>query len=93
MAITWDVKITVIIVADKTLTAVGIRTNNNDPENVDTKTYRIAKMTVVNPSQAITAISDELWAKHQAYLAEQSQIDAVIGTLETDVKANLEGRE
>lgn len=36
---------------------------------------------------------DILWAKYQTQAARQSQIDNVIGNLETAASNNLEGRE
>lgn len=90
MAITWDTKITVINVFTKEISLIATRTDSTDPTNP--KTYTVPRAVIDTAAQKI-AVMDEVWAKHQAALAKESNLAGLIGSLETDANANLEARE
>lgn len=89
MAITWEVKITVISISAKEVSLVATRTND---ATGDVKTYRVSRAPIGTAAQKL-AIMDEIWEKYQADFARESDIATFIGTLEIQAKNNLEARE
>jgi len=90
MAINWDIKITVLDVARKTVRVTATRTDDADPDNP--RTYTILSANIATAEQKVNVL-DNIWQQHQADLARQAAIDAFVGDLETAANANLEARE
>lgn len=90
MAISWEVEITPLSMADKTVSVHAIRTDSEDSDSP--RAYDVAKAPIDTPAQKL-AVMDEIWAKHQAALAKEATIAAFIDGLETQAKQNLEARE
>ena len=88
--ITWDVKINVLSVADKAVSVNAIRIDSANPDNP--VTYIVPRAIIETDEQKL-AVMDEIWDNYQLDLTKQGQINNVIGTLETQAKNNLEGRE
>ena len=89
MAITWNIKITVISISTKEISLVATKM---DDVTGDVKTYFVPKAPIGTAAQKI-AIMDEIWEKYQVDLAKESDITTFIGTLEIQAKTNLEARE
>jgi len=90
MAITWDIKITVLDVAMKTASIVAVRTDDTNPDNAWTFSLSSALLdTIANKNAEL----DNIWNHWQAYLTRQAAIDDIVGTLESAAKINLEARE
>ena len=90
MAITWELKITPIDISTKEASIVATRTDDIDPENP--MVYNVARAILGTTSQK-NAVLDEIWAKHQSHLAEETIVSNFVSALETSGKSNLEGRE
>ncbi len=92
MAITWEGKITHINLSTKEASITVTRTDDTDPDNP--MVYTEPKAVIDTDTLANNLpILDELWAKHQARLAEDSTIESFVSGLETLIKTNLEARE
>lgn len=89
MAITWDVSITNVNVAEKRADVSATRT---DDVTSDTETYKYSAVILETGPQR-TAVLNQVWADHEAAVAKQTAIDAFVSSLETDAKTNLEARE
>jgi len=87
--ITWEVEIIPQVVEGKTAYINATRINSDDPENP--KTYTVSGW--LGTSESRLALLDEIWAKHQAALAHDAQVEAFLEGLEEQAKANLEMRE
>jgi len=90
MAITWDVKITVMDVTRKEVSVTATRTDSADPTNP--RTYNIISALIATAAQK-TGVLNGIWAMHQTSLARDAAIAAFVGTLEAEAKTNLEARE
>lgn len=90
MAITWSVEITVLDVAKKAVSVVATRTDSADPTTA--QAYNVLYALIATPAARV-GVLDNLWAQHQARITRRAQIDALVGSLEADAKANLEARE
>jgi hypothetical protein len=91
MAITWDVKITVLNKAEKRANITATRIDDTDPENI--KKWSVTTNTIISTPEEKLATLDFIWNRYQKYLVEQSAIDEMIDGLETQAKENLEARE
>jgi len=91
MAITWDVKITILNKAEKRASITATRTDNTDLENI--KKWSVTTNTVISTTEQKLATLDFIWSRYQKYLAKQTAINEIIGELEAQAKENLEGRE
>jgi len=90
MAITWEVKITPINIDKYVASIRATRIDDAEPDNP--MVYEIPRAVIeTTPQQA--AVMDEIWAKHQAALANKAKIDAFVAAKEAAGKANLEARE
>ena len=87
--ITWDVKIQVISIASKEISLVATRT---DDISGKVRIFTVPRAMIATAEQKL-AIMDEVWAKYQAELNEESAVNTFIGTLEEQAKLNLEARE
>ncbi len=83
----WDIQITVLNVDKKVINVLATRT-----DDAGSKIYTVARAPIVTAEQKL-AVMDEIWAKHQLALARDTQIAAVVDTLQAQAKANLEARE
>jgi len=90
MAISWNVDITVLDVVTKAVSVAATRTDDTDPDNP--KSYAVLYAIIDTAPQKL-AVMDNIWEQHQATTTKQTAIDAFIGSLESDAKANLEARE
>lgn len=90
MAIIWNVKITVLDVATKSVSVTATRTDSESPNDV--RTYTVLSAIIATTAQKL-AVLDNIWLQHQTAITKQTAINAFIGTLEADAKANLEARE
>ena len=87
MAISWDVKVSIVDFATERVIVAATRTDDTDPENILTESYSVDAIISTGPKKA--SVMQNIWNQHLVY---QTHI-ALIGTLEADAKANLEGRE
>jgi len=90
MAITWNVKITVLDVSRKEATIVATRTDSEDADNPEVIT--IASALLNTPAQK-TAELDNIWEHHLSLAAKNAAIAAIVSDLQIAAKANLEARE
>lgn len=90
MAISWNVKITVLDVATKSVSVTATRTDSELPNDI--RTYSVLSAIIVTPVQKL-AVLDNIWLQHQVAITKQTTINAFIGALEADAKENLEARE
>jgi len=90
MAITWDTKITPIDITNNVASVQGTRTDSEDAENP--RTYNVPRAVIDTPAQKL-AVMDEIWAKHQAAMTEETVISNFVNALEVQANANLEARE
>lgn len=90
MAITWELKITPIDIVNKKASVRAVRTDDANPDNP--MSYTVAKATIDTQAQKL-AVLDEIWAKHQAVLAHNVNVNEFVSALEELGKANLEARE
>ncbi len=89
MAITWTVKITPVNISRKIVRISATRT-----DDVLLTTFTAGMLNAdISTQQKKNEALDILWAKYQTQAARQSQIDSIIGDLETLASQNLEGRE
>ena len=91
MAITWEVKITVLNKEEKRASITATRIDSTDPENI--KKWSVTTNTIISTVEQKLATLDFIWGRYQKYLAEQNAIDEIIGELESQAKENLEARE
>jgi len=91
MAITWTLDISPINISTKEASIRATRTDDTDGSTME---YTIARETIdiVTMTNNIP-ILDEIWAKHQARLSKESNINDFTSGLEAAGKINLEGRE
>ena len=89
MAITWEITITPIDIANYIASIRAIRT---DDTSGDTATYEVPKA-VINTGPQQVAVMDEIWAKHQVSIAQIAAVQAFVATKKVAGKANLEARE
>jgi len=92
MAITWDIKITVLDVARKDTSIVATRTDNTDPLNIKSEIHTIINTVLATAAQKIAAL-ELIWSQHLSWQNKQAQISAIVGDLEQQAKVNLEARE
>jgi len=90
MAVTWDVKITVLDVSKKAVSVTATRTDDAKPEKP--KVYSVLYAVIDTTEQKI-AVMDNIWAQHQSSINRDAQISAFVGNLELQANANLEARE
>lgn len=90
MAITWEVKITVLNVERKEISLMATRTDSEDLDNP--KTYSVLSGLIQTGQQKLD-LMDNIWSQYQTDKTKQVAIDAFMGNLETDAKDNLEARE
>jgi len=90
MAITWELEITPLEVEKKTAYITAVRIDSEDSDNP--KTYIVHRANLSTQAQQLVALN-EVWAKHQAQLAFDEQIQDFLDKLEEIGKANLEARE
>jgi len=90
MAISWNLKISILDVATKAVSVTATRTDDTDPGNP--KTYAVAYAIISSAAQKLDVL-DNIWAQHQAAITRQTAIDNFIGDLEDAAKSNLEARE
>jgi hypothetical protein len=90
VAITWDVEITPLNVARKEASVTAVRTDSDNPTIVET--HHIITCVLDTTAQK-SAVLDQLWNMHLAWVANQAAIAAYIGGLEESAKTNLEARE
>jgi len=90
MAVSRNVEITVLDVVTKAVSVAATRTDDADPDNP--KSYAVSYAIIATAPQKLE-VTDNIWAQHQSATTKQTAIDAFIGTLESDAKANLEARE
>ena len=92
MAITWEVTIKPLNVSEKEASVMAIRTDGTNPLDILTETHFIISA-ILNTTQQKVDVLDNIWQQHLDYQARQTAINNYIGTMETDAKSNLEGRE
>lgn len=90
MAITWELEITPIDVETQAVSVTATRTDDTLPD--ESKVYRVDHAVIVTAAQK-TAVLDNIWNQHQNAITKQAQIDAFLGTLAANGKADLEARE
>lgn len=93
MAITWDVKITVLDYEKKHVSVAATRSDSENPQN--NKTYTVANAHIDTTTQK-TAVLDAIWAMRTADVALAAKVALFAPTvtaLETAAKTNLEARE
>jgi len=93
MAITWEVKITVLDYKDRHVTVTATRTDSADPSNP--KIYAVGPVHIETVGQR-TAVMDAIWAMHLADVALAAKVAAfapTVANLEAAAKTNLEARE
>ena len=91
MAITWDVQIDVIDIPSSMVSVIATRTDDGVAPP-DVKTYSVLNAIIDTTAQK-TALLNFIWDQHQAALAKQAQVNAIVSELEAAAKANLEARE
>lgn len=89
--ITWEVEIKIINIVRKEVSVTATRTDDSTSPD-DVRVYSISGTTIKTAAQK-AAVMDRIWSKHQDSLTQESAAATVIGTLETQAKSNLEGRE
>jgi len=89
MAITWEVTITPINIAEKRVSVLAVRV---DDVLLTTNSYRIDHAIIDTVAQKI-AVLDGIWEQHLNRTYYDGVVTTVIGDLEQDAKTNLEGRE
>ncbi len=89
MTITWELNITPQNVDQKKASVTATRT---DDVSGSVETYSIDTV-ILSTNAEKTAVVDQLWQQHLARVTKQAAIDAFVGTMEADGKANLEARE
>ncbi len=92
MAITWDVKITVLNVDRKEVSVQAIRTDDTDVDNILTETYDIPWTEIATQAQK-NYVLDQIWSMRVATLAYSDSVGVIVGNLEEQAKQNLESRE
>ena len=90
MAISWQVKITVLNIERREISVTATREDDEDPDSP--RTYKIPWTEIATPAQK-TAVIDKIWSLHQAAIVKEGQVSAVVGTLETQAKTLLEAKE
>lgn len=90
MAITWDLKITPIDIANFVASITATRTDTEDPGNP--MVYILHRAVIETTAQQVVAM-DRVWAKHQTALLEDTAVTAFVEAKQTAGKANLEARE
>ena len=90
MAVTWEVKITLISLATKEVSVVATRTDSLNVDNP--RSYTVPRAMIATSAQKL-AVMDEIWEKYQDSLAKESVIAEFVNELETQAKSNLEARE
>jgi len=89
MAISWNVKITVLNKLEKRASITATRIDDTDSDN----SWTFTVFTIIATTTQKLAAADFIWERYQASLTEKAAVAAVIGSLETQAKANLEARE
>ncbi len=92
MAITWEVKITVLNVDRKEASIRAIRTDDADVDNILIETYNIPWTEIATQAQK-SYVLDQIWSMHEAALAHNNSVGVIVGNLEEQAKQNLESRE
>lgn len=92
MAITWDVKITVLNVDRKEVSVRATRTDDTDMENILIKRYIIPWTEIATQAQK-NRVLDQLWSMRAATLAHNDSVGIIVGNLEEQAKQHLESRE
>ena len=97
--ITWEVRIIPVNIGKQIVSISATRTETRDNPSTDIDeiigpryTVSMLEADISTPQKKNEAL-DTIWAKYQKQAARQTQIDNVIGNLETAAISNLEGRE
>lgn len=88
MAVTWEVTITPTNLAEKRASVSAIRT-----DDILLTSLSFSITTIIDTTEQKVAAMDAIWQQYQDKISLDAQIAAVIGTLESQAKANLEARE
>lgn len=92
MAITWDVKITVLNIDRKEVSVRAIRTDDADVDNILIDVYDIPWTEIATQTQK-SHVLDQIWLMHTDALAHNDLVGVIVGNLEEQAKQNFESRE
>ena len=91
MALTWKVKINPLNIERKEISLTATYTDDTNPADVKTGSYTVLSA-IIGTSQQKLDVMDNIWGQYQADLVKKTKVSEVIGDLEAQAVANLEGR-